>query len=111
MLSLLVLLCVEITIFYFFIFYREDLIPVTKSSVLLKEIKRIQKGSGKYDLCLNLICSQREITLQIEDNELRKLILSGLVALVDKLKKPNGEMRSMGDADPAPAPAPSRKKK
>lgn len=66
--------------------HREELVPVLKSSVALADIKRIQKGSGKYELCLNLICTNRDITLQIEDNELRKLVLNGLIALVDRLK-------------------------
>ena len=68
--------------------YREELVPVLKSSVALADIRRIQKGSGKYELCLNLICVNRDITLQIEDNELRKLVLNGLIALVDRLKNP-----------------------
>lgn len=63
------------------------MVPVMKSSVALTDIKKIQKGSGKYELCLNLICAHRDITLQIEDGELRKLVLSGLIALVDRLKR------------------------
>ncbi len=56
---------------------------------MLRDIQRIQKGSGKYELCINLICKEREITMQIEDPELRKLILSGMVALVEKVKREN----------------------
>jgi hypothetical protein len=70
------------------VFFREELIPVEKSSVALADIRRIQKGSGKFELCLNLICTHREITLQIEDDELRKLVLNGLIGLVEKLKRP-----------------------
>lgn len=90
--------------------YREDLTPTAKSSVPLREIKRIQKGSGKYELCLNLICTQREITLQIEDDELRKLIINGLIGLVDKLKRTDVETGGKSQAEGASSTTSLKKK-
>lgn len=69
------------------LFFRSDLTPSDKHHVILTNILRIQKGAGANELCMNLICTDREITLKIEDEGIRTLMISGLVALVDRLKR------------------------
>jgi hypothetical protein len=71
----------------FFFFFRSDLTPAEKHTVILTNILRIQKGAGVNELCMNLICKDREVTLKIEDEGIRSLMISGLVALVDRLKR------------------------
>ena len=63
------------------------MIPHDKHLVLLSGIVRVQKGAGKNSDCINLVCTERDVTLRIDDEELRHLIISGFVALVDRLSK------------------------
>ncbi len=59
----------------------------------------MQKGAGKNADCINLVCTGRDVTLKIEDEELRQLIISGFVALVDRLAKKAAKQKAP-DAKP-----------
>jgi hypothetical protein len=64
--------------------YRLQLIPETKSQILLFSITSIKLGSGKYEKCINIISESKVLVLKIDDEGLLRQIVEGFILIVEK---------------------------